>query len=110
MKYYAYTVNLKDDPEAISKYTYHHDHIWPEVSRSLREIGILDLRIWIKGRRLFMMLVTPDSFDPSIDLPRYLESDPRCREWEELMTTFQEPVAEAGPGEKWTLMEEIFAL
>ena len=68
------------------------------------------MKIWLLGRRLFMLAEVNDDFNPDIDFPRYLTLNPRCQEWEDLMTTFQEPVPEAGEGEKWTMMEEVFSL
>ena len=104
------TINLRDDPAAVAAYRHHHDHIWPEVAAALKAVGVRGLRIWLSGRRLFMLLTTDDAFDPAVDFPRYLGLDPRCREWEDLMTTLQEPLPEARSGEKWALMEEIFTL
>jgi L-rhamnose mutarotase len=57
-----------------------------------------------------MLADVADDFDPEVDFPRYLILHPRCQEWEDLMGTFQEPVPEAQPGEKWAAMEEVFAL
>jgi L-rhamnose mutarotase len=110
MRQFAMTINLRDDPEARAAYRHHHDHIWPEVRAALKAVGIRHLTIWLSGRRLFMLLETHDAFDPAVDFPRYLSLDPRCREWEDLMTTYQEPLPEARVGEKWVLMEELFSL
>ena len=110
MKNLAFTVNLKDDSEIIQKYIDHHANVWPEVIESLKEVGILDMKIFILGRRLFMVCETTDNFDPTVDFPRYLSLSPKCQEWEDLMTTFQEPVKEAAEGEKWASMKQIFQL
>ena len=110
MKNLAYTVNLKNNKEVIEKYIDYHANTWPEVVDSLKEVGIMDMKIFILGRRLFMFCTVSDSFDPAIDFPRYLTLSPKCQEWEDLMTTFQEPVKEAQDGEKWAQMEQIFQL
>ena len=110
MKTYALTVNLKDDPEIIAQYRYHHTHPWPEVMQALRAVGILDMRIYLLGRRLFMTMDTVDDFQPEVDFPRYLTLNPRCQVWEDMMSTFQEKVPEAKPEEKWAYMEQIFQL
>jgi len=57
-----------------------------------------------------LVMETEDEFIPEVDLPRYLEQDPRCQEWEDLMGEFQEPVPAAKPGEKWSMMEQVFKL
>ena len=110
MKVYAQTLNLKDDPVIIEKYKDYHQNVWPEVLAALKYVGILDMKIFLHGRRLFMYMETKDEFIPEVDLPRYLEQDKRCQEWEELMGDFQEPVPEAKPGEKWSMMEQVFKL
>ena len=110
MKQIALTVNLKDDPEVIAAYKSYHADAWPDVVEALKAVGILQMKIWLLGRRLFMLAEVEDDFDPAVDFPRYLTLHPRCQEWEDLMGTFQEPVPEAQPDEKWATMDEIFAL
>ncbi|MDX1907871.1 MAG: L-rhamnose mutarotase [Bacteroidia bacterium] len=110
MNIFAKTLNLRDDPEAIRQYLAYHAQPWPEVLDALRKVGVKDMRIFILGRRLCMYLTGGVDFDPDRDLPRYLDLHPRCREWEDLMTTLQEPVPEAPDGVKWAPMTEIFCL
>ncbi len=110
MKTFGLTVNLKDDPQIISAYKAYHEKVWPEVISALKEIGVVDMKIWLKGRSLFMFLQVLDHVHPQKDLMKYIELHPKCKEWEELMGTFQEPVPAALDGEKWTYMEEIFEL
>lgn len=110
MKQLALTLNLKDDPEVIAAYKSYHANAWPEVTEALQEIGVQQMKIWLLGRRLFMIAEVGDDFDPDKDFPRYLTLHDKCQEWEDLMTTFQEPVPEAKEGEKWAMMEEVFVL
>ena len=67
------------------------------------------MKIYLLGRRLFMTCSVQDTFEPAGDFPKYLQLNPRCQEWEDLMGTFQESVADAKPGEKWAAMEEVFS-
>ncbi len=108
MKDYAQTVNLEDDPEVIRQYEEYHANVWPEVLAALKEVGVIDMKIYRLGRRLFMFMQTEDEFDLNVDMPRYLTLHPRCREWEDLMGTFQEKVPEAQPQEKWANMKKVF--
>ena len=110
MKHLALTLNLKDDPEVIAAYKAYHAAAWPEVIEALQAVGVIQMRIWLLGRRLFMVADVEDDFDPDKDFPRYLTLHPRCQEWEDLMGTFQEPVADAAEGEKWATMEQVFEL
>lgn len=110
MKVYGLTLNLKDDPRTIEQYKHYHRHPWPEPLEGLRQVGVLDMKIFLLGRRMFMYMTAVDEFAPEVDFPRYMEQNPRAREWDELMRTFQEKVPEAGEGEWWALMEKVFDL
>jgi L-rhamnose mutarotase len=110
MQEYAQTLNLKDNPEVIRQYKEYHAQAWPEVIAALKQVGVIDMKIYLLGRRLFMYMTTRNGFDPAVDFPAYLQLHPRCQEWEDLMGTFQEKVPEAQPHEKWALMEKVFQL
>ena len=107
MKSFAMTLNLKDDEEIIERYKEYHRAVWPEVLEGLRGTGILKMKIFLRGRHMFMYLEAPDEFDLDRDFPRYMEAS-RAKEWDALMREFQEPVADASPGEWWAAMEEVF--
>jgi len=109
MKRYAMTVMLKDDPEVIRKYEQHHANPWLEVNEALLKCGVRRMFIYRFGRYLFMFMETVDDFDVERDFARYAE-DPVAKKWDELMASFQEPVAGAPEGAKWVKMEEIYAL
>jgi L-rhamnose mutarotase len=110
MKQYGRTINLKDDPEILRRYVEHHRAAWPEVERGLKSIGIRRMMIWMMGRQLFMFMETDDSFDSQRDFARYEASHPRIKEWQDLMASFQEPVAGAQPGEWWADMKLVYSL
>ena len=109
MKRYAMAVMLKDDPEIIRKYEAYHAHPWPEVNKALIDVGIKRMFIYRFGRRLFMFMETTDNFDPESGFASYAK-DPRVKEWDEMMASFQEPVPGAPEGVKWVEMKEIYAL
>ncbi len=73
-------------------------------------LAVVSITIYLLGRRLFMAMETVDTFDIKRDFPRYLEQHPKCKEWDELMRTFQEPVKEAQADEWWAQMEPVFEL
>jgi len=106
---YCLTLDLKHDPKLIAEYKRYHQEIWPEVTQSIRDAGIEDMEIYLLGTRMFMVMeVNEDfSFEAKASADRL---DPKVREWEKLMWTFQKPLPEAKPGEKWLLMERIFKL
>ena len=108
---FAQALDLVDDPDRIAEYERYHETAWPEVVRGLRAIGIERMRIWRTGTRLFMIFEAPEGFDPDRDYQDYAR-DPRCREWDELMRTYQRqvPAADPGSGSWWTPMELVFDL
>jgi L-rhamnose mutarotase len=110
MKTFARTIDLKDDPDVIARYVEYHRDAWPEVERGLIAIGIERMRIWLLGRRLFMLMETSDDFDETRDFARDMEMDPRIREWQSLMDAMQDPVPERREGEWWADMRLVFDL
>ncbi|WP_134089281.1 L-rhamnose mutarotase [Olivibacter sp. XZL3] len=109
MKTYALALDLKDDAQLIEEYEQYHRTIWPEVKESIQAAGIVDMRIYRLGNRLFMLMEVADDFS----FERKAEMDannPKVQQWEALMWKFQQPLPQAKAGEKWLLMEEIFKL
>ena len=104
------TIDLADDPELIAQYKAHHANPWPEPLQGLATVGIIDMKIFLLGRRMFMYITARDEFDPDRDFPRYVEQNPQAAEWDELMRTFQRQVPEAQDGEWWANMEMVFDL
>jgi L-rhamnose mutarotase len=106
---YCLTLDLKGDPLLIAEYKRHHEKIWPEITRTIKDAGIEDMEIYLLGTRMFMVMEVNEQF--SFEAKATADGDnPKVREWEELMWKFQEPLREAKPGEKWLLMERIFKL
>jgi L-rhamnose mutarotase len=109
MKIHCLALDLKDDPELIAAYRRWHEHgvIWPDVLEAVRANGVLKEEIFLLGTRMVMVLQTADefSFEAKIAADR---ANPRMQEWEALMDRFQQPLPQAGPGEKWVCMEQIF--
>ena len=58
VKRYCRTLDLRNDPELIAEYRRRHsrENIWPEVMAGIREVGILEMEIYILGTRLFMIV------------------------------------------------------
>ncbi len=107
MKRYCQTLTLVDDEELIAKYVEAHAHVWPEIIAGQREVGIVDMQIYRRGRSLFMIMDTVDDFDFGRDMAR-LAGLPRQAEWEAYVSQFQGCAADASSADKWQLMERIF--
>ena len=107
----CFSLDLKDDPELIATYIEHHskENVWPEINKSIKDAGIIDMQIYLTGNRLFMIMEVDGTFDPAKKAT--MDSvNPKVREWEELMWKFQQALPWAKEGEKWVGMEKIFQL
>ena len=111
VKRYCQTLNLKDNPELIAEYRKRHSQgeVWPETLAAIREVGILELEIYILGTRLFMIVETPLDFEWNTAMAR-MATLPRQEEWEAYMAIFQQAEAGASSAEKWQLMDRMFYL
>jgi L-rhamnose mutarotase len=110
-KRYCKTLTLKNDPELIEKYKKVHapGAAWPEITKGMRDIGIIDMEIYLYGTQLFMIMDTIPEFDHDKDMAR-LASMPRQKEWEAFVSEFQETSADASASQKWQLMERIYKM
>jgi L-rhamnose mutarotase len=108
-KRYCLTLDLKDDPKLVAEYKRYHQKIWQEITKSIKDAGIVDLEIYLLGTRMFMVMEVDEqfSFEKKTKADR---ENLKVREWEELMWKFQKPLSNAKPGEKWLLMDRIFKL
>ena len=111
VKRYCQTMDVKDNPELIAEYVKRHSEAeaWPEIRAGIREVGILEMEIYILGTRLFMIVETPLDFDWETAMAR-LATLPRQAEWEAYMSIFQQADATATSAEKWQLMDRMFYL
>lgn len=110
-KRYCKILTLKDDPELIKKYKEVHgiNKAWPEITRGMKEVGILDMEIYIHGNILFMIMDTKADFD-HVNAMVELASKPGQKEWESYVSIFQNADSENSADKKWILMERIYEL
>jgi L-rhamnose mutarotase len=108
-KRFCLAVDLKDDKELIAEYEAYHRKVWPEIEKSIKDAGILQMEIYRTGNRLFMVMAVNSTFS----FEKKGEADaasPIVQQWEELMWKFQQPLPGSKPGEKWILMDKIFSI
>lgn len=110
-KRYCQTLNLKDNPELIRTYREIHseEKMWPEILAGIRQVGILEMEIYLLGTRLFMIVEVPEDFDWDKQMA-ILARLPRQEEWEAFTSRFQQALSTYSSAEKWQLMERIFHL
>ncbi|MEZ4824952.1 MAG: L-rhamnose mutarotase [Bacteroidia bacterium] len=111
MKRYCKTLSLRPDAALIEAYKAAHapGKVWPEITEGMRQVGILDMEIYLLGHQMFMIMETVDDFDHEEAMAR-LATLPRQAEWEAHMSQFQNTSADSSADEKWQIMERIFVM
>lgn len=111
VKRYVQTMDLRDDPALIAEYRRRHGHgeAWPEIIAGIKEVGIVEMELYLLGTRLVMIVDAPLDFDWDSAMRR-LATLPRQQEWETYMSIFQKCSAQATSDEKWKMMDKIFDL
>lgn len=111
VKRYCQTMDLKDNPALIEEYKKRHSQAesWPEIRAGIREVGILEMELYILGTRLFMIVETALDFEWEPAMAK-LATLPRQAEWEDYMAIFQNAKPGSTSAEKWHLMERMFYL
>jgi L-rhamnose mutarotase len=111
IKRYVQYLDISDDPALIAEYRKWHSeaHHWKEVRDCIREVGILEMELYLIGNHLTMIVDTPADFSWQEAMDR-LATLPRQAEWEAFVAKFQGCSANARSDEKWQPMERIFRL
>lgn len=110
-KRYCKALKLQDDAQLIEEYKKVHapGAAWPEITQGMRDVGILDMEIYLLGTQLFMIMDTVADFDHEKAM-KILSEKPRQSEWEAYVSRFQKSSTNASAGEKWQLMERIYKM
>ncbi|QGY48187.1 L-rhamnose mutarotase [Maribellus comscasis] len=110
-KRFCKTLQLEDNSELIKAYKKVHapGAVWPEITQGMKDVGILDMEIYIHGTQLFMIMDTVAGFDHDKAMAE-LATKPRQSEWEAYVSRFQKTSEAATADEKWQLMERIFKM
>ncbi len=110
-KRYCKALKLEDDAHLIEEYKKVHapGAAWPEITQGMRDVGIIDMEIYIIGTQLFMIMDTVADFDHDAAM-KVLATKPRQSEWEAYVSRFQHTSADASADEKWQLMERIYKM
>ena len=110
-KRYCKALTLKNDQKLIEAYKKVHapGAVWPEITQGMKDVGIIDMEIYILGNQLFMIMDTVPDFDHDKAMAK-LGTMPRQSEWEAYVSQFQNTSEDASADEKWQLMEQIYKL
>ena len=110
-KRYVQVLKISENPELVAQYRKWHsqEYNWEEVREGIRQVGILEMEIYILGSFLVMIVDTPADFQWKEAMDR-LATLPRQAEWEAFVSRFQGCDADARSDEKWQPMERMFYL
>jgi L-rhamnose mutarotase len=110
-KRYCKCLKLKNDANLIEEYKKLHSPgaAWPEITAGMKEVGILDMEIYIEGTTLFMIMDTKADFNHELAMAK-LALLPRQAEWEATVSKYQQTSSEAPAGQKWRLLERIYKM
>ncbi len=110
-KRYCKVLKLQNNKALIKNYIEVHkpENIWPEISKGIREVGIIDMEIYLHGNMAFMIMDTVPDFNHDKAMKK-LANLPRQKEWEEYVSQFQQAGDKADTPEKWQPIERIFRL
>lgn len=77
-KRYCKTLQLENNPGLTEAYkkVYAPGAAWPEITRGMREVGIIDMEIYLNENTLFMIMETVADFDHETAMTE-LASKPR---------------------------------
>ncbi len=110
-KRYCKSLELENDPALIAEYKKLHamGGAWPEITAGMKEVGIIDMEIYLSGTTLFMIMDTKIDFDHEQAMTK-LATLPRQAEWEALVSKYQKTSRDASAKKKWRLIERIFKM
>ena len=96
---------MKNDVELIREYGKHHEGVWPEIIKSIKDSGIINMQIYRFETSLFMIM----GVDETINFDKKQQTDlnnAKVHKWEELMAKYQQPFQGSIEGEKWKPMDK----
>jgi len=110
-KRYCKALKLENDAALIEAYKKVHapGAAWPEITQGMKDVGIIDMEIYLVGNQLFMIMDTVADFNHEKAM-KELAGKPRQGEWEAYVSRFQKTTADASADEKWLVMERIYKL
>lgn len=106
MKRVAQIIRVR--PEKLDEYRELHRNVPEPVLDRLRRSHIANYSIHLSGERLFAYFeYHGDDMEADMAL---MSADEATREWWKLTDPCQQPVDEAGPGEWWASMDQVFLM
>jgi len=110
-KRYCKTLQLENDAALIEEYKKLHamGNAWPEITQGMKDVGIIDMEIYLDGTTLFMIMDTTQNFNHNKAMTK-LATLPRQSEWEAAVSKYQKKPVSSSAKDKWKLIERIYKM
>lgn len=110
-KRYCKTLQLENDAALIEEYKKLHamGNAWPEITQGMKDVGIIDMEIYIDGTTLFMIMDTEENFNHDKAMTK-LAMLPRQSEWEAIVSKYQKTSVSSSAKDKWKLIKRIYKM
>jgi L-rhamnose mutarotase len=108
MQRYAQIIQLR--PEHQSEYCRYHaaENAWPAVTATILACNIRNYSIFLRNGLLFGYFEYHGTdFDADM---RKMAADPETQRWWSIMDPMQQLMPDAAPGDKWSMLEEVYHL
>lgn len=101
---YAFQLRLRENKQ--QDYIAAHKNVWPELLELIKQAGVSNFSIFLRGQTLFLYLEAED-FEHSW---KFIRAQPIDKKWSEMMAPLFEPVPDQVEGEDFAMMQHIFFL
>ena len=93
-------------PEAQQAYVECHRQVWPTVLNTIAACHIANYSIFLRNGVLFAYFEYHGE-DYAADMAK-MAADPETQRWWTMVDPMQAPMNDAEPGDKWSVLEEVF--
>lgn len=104
------TANLVKDAKMQQQYLQYHTtqfQKWPQVANGFCNAGFQQLLVFKTDRQLMLVISIPHGADFDQLNPKTTENNPRVKDWNKLMSKYQEGLPGTKPGESWVFLKGV---
>ncbi len=108
--YILLTANLVAGEKLQKKYLNYHAiqfEKWPEIAKGFCNAGFQQLLLFRNERQLVLVISIPKGERLNHLNPKTTENNPRVKEWNKIMSQYQEGIKGTKKGETWVILKQI---
>ena len=104
----VFVVKIVPNADSLQQYLTYHKKVWPQVEESFKKAGYRKIALYQFQHLVVMTIQVPEGADMD-KMGKIAESyDPRCADWNRLMSSYQVGVDGTQPGVKWVEAQPIY--